>query len=311
MNERKKFEESIGSRLKPLPGPISIEVSAEQGIDLIVEIGRATARRASMFMAFGLTTAGSDEASVHLPGFIQLVDAPREMTDEQMRQFRKDYEAWVVANGFRELINGIEIFLNSYFQILLNAQVHLGVLKAKSHKSHLNKFENKGVADKLGYLEKRYGLTTGFAHYFRTLTGARNCLAHRQGIVGDRDCEKNGALTISWLGIEAHITEADGTVHPISLDTLGPLDTSTFQSGPTLELTTTLVDRELVFYKGQLVEVQPRSLQEICSMTSYVCLKLRQVLLNWLLDEGIKVNGGKLVPDPVASISLEVIEGEG
>lgn len=294
-----------------MSGNLIISVDVKHAVDLTADVGKAAARRASMLMAYGLNSENlAPNADFHLPGFIQLVDAPRKLSSPEMDAFRSEFRDWIVANGFRELLEGMEVFSNSYHRIALNAEIHLGSIGRRKADKLLKQFEKLGVGGKLKLLERRYGFETGFAHYFDSLTRARNCLTHRQGVVGDKDCEEASELRITWLGIDAEITEHDGTKHFIGPETLGPFDSSKFNQGGNAQLTAIMVDRELVFQRGEHVIIPPRHLQEICSMTAYTSLKMRQLLLNWLIKKGLNVNNGQPVQDPIASISLEEFDSD-
>lgn len=113
-----------------------------------------------------------------------------------------------------------------------------------------------------------------------------------------------GAFHLTWLGVDATITEADGTEHFISPETLGPFDSSKFSQDGNARLTVVIVNRERRFEKGERISVPARSLQEICAMTAFTYQKLQQLTLNWLLEQGISVNGGKPAPEPTPSLSL-------
>jgi hypothetical protein len=280
-------------------------VNPEQAIDLAAASGRALVTRASMLMAYALNAANqAKDAAYHLPGFVQFVDAPQDLSPEEMEKFRVDYRNWIVGNGLRALLEDTETFLNALYRIAIDAERHLHRMSDGKAKKLIVDFDKMGVSGKLAVLKQRYRFDTGFSQYVRSLTQARNCLTHRHGIVGAEDCKPGGALELTWLGMDAKITEGDGTEHVISLETLGPFDSSKFSEEGTPQLTAIMVDRHLRFGKGERVTVPARSLQEICSMISYTCLKLRQLMLNWLLQQGVRVNNGKLVPDPAATLSL-------
>lgn len=282
-----------------------LHASPEQAIDLATESGRAMVTRASMLMAYALNAADqAKDAAYHLPGFVQFVDAPRELSSEELEKFRADHRNWIIGNGLRTLMEGTETFLNALYRIAINAERHLHRMRDAKAKKLIADFDKMGVSGKLAVLKQRYRFDTGFGHYFRSLTQARNCLTHRHGIVGAEDCKAGGALELSWLGMDAKITEGDGTEHVISLETRGPFDSSEFSKKGTAQLTAVMVDRHLRFRKGERVTVPARSLQEICSMISYTCLKLRQLLLNWLLAQGVRINNGKPVLDPEAALFL-------
>ena len=106
------------------------------------------------------------------------------------------------------------------------------------------------------------------------------------------------------MGIDGTITESDGTEHSITPDTVGPFDSRTFSQDANPQLTVTIVERILTFGTGDRVEIPPRALQEIYFLTVHTCQILRQLALNWMLDQGIPINGGIPVPPPTVGQSL-------
>lgn len=292
--------------MKYRPDTKTLELEINEAVDWIVERGLHIPKRASMLMAYGFNASNLyADIKHHLPGFIQLIDVPKDPPPQERDFFRADFRRWCVGNGFRELIEGMEDFLNTLYEIIVSADLHFNGGHKKKAEKALKDFEHLGVWVKLKILEKRHGFMTGMGHYYESLTQARNCLTHRNGIVGEKDTKKKGYLELEWLGVDARIEETDGTVHVITLDTLGPIESSQFNTKDDAKLHLTYVNRSLKFRKGDLLEVPPRSLQEICSMSIYTIAKLHQLVMNWMLEHGIHLNQGKPLDDPKVQLLLE------
>ena len=292
--------------MKYIPDTKTLELEINEAVERIVQIGIEVPKRASMLMAYGINASNiNGEIDFHLSGFVQPLETPQKLTQQERYDLKDDFRNWVVGNGFRELLEGTETFLNSLVELIAPADFLFQGKRPDKATKTIKKFEGMGVWQKLKFLEDQYGFKTEMAHYYESLTQARNCLTHRKGIVGDKDIKKKGHLELEWLGVDAKITEHDGTEHILTLETKGPIDSSTFSGNENATLTCTYVKRTLIFQKGELIDVHPRSLQEICSMSIYTCAKLHQLIMNWLMKHGVKINGGKLLDDPVAQILLE------
>ncbi|MCW9054883.1 MAG: hypothetical protein OQJ98_02820 [Candidatus Pacebacteria bacterium] len=292
--------------MKYMPDDKTLELEVNEAIEMIVQNGLHIPKRASMLMAYGVNASNLFADINHqLPGFIQLIDVPKNLSPNDREHLKTDFRNWCIGNGFRELIEGIEAFLNSLFQIIAPTDLYFKGKSSEKAKGAIEKFERFGVWDKLTHLEKRYGFRTEMGHYFESLTQARNCLTHRNGIVGEKDTKKKGYLELEWLGIDIRIEESDGTEHIITLDTLGPIESSKFNTQDNAKMHCTYVNRSLKFNNGDFLEVPPRSLQEICSMSIYTIAKLHQLIMNWLLEYGIHLNNGMPLNDPKAQMLLE------
>lgn len=283
---------------------ITVKGDLNDAFGLVLAKGLIVPQRASMLMAYGINgVSGERDISHNLPGMIQYAQTLQELSASFADTFHRDFLNWVVANGLREMIEGLDVFLADLFLLFLVANPKNNNLSQERRRKICTKFEHQGFSSKLAELEKRYDLQTGMARYFRSLNQARNCLSHRGGVVGEVDCDSDGHLHLEWLGIDAFYTEEDGTIHFVTLDTLGPIDTSGW-SGDKAELTFEMKDRSLKFENGSRIEIAPRELQEICAMGTFTCLKLHQLFVNWLIRNGVFLNGGKLIDDPQAHFSI-------
>jgi len=73
------------------------------------------------------------------------------------------------------------------------------------------KFHRLGLPDKLNHLNEEHGieLDNALSRHMLSINAARNCLVHRDGVVGERD-SVDGRLVVSWRRVKWVITDEDG-----------------------------------------------------------------------------------------------------
>ncbi|MCK1653278.1 hypothetical protein IVA88_17810 [Bradyrhizobium sp. 149] len=130
-----------------------------------------------------------------------------ELTQEQRRGA---HERWVLAKAFQDLMRGVRGSLEeAYFFIeLLNA----GKVKVQTNatlEEVLAPFRTK--AQKLSFPDLMTRVNQGlekpvsFAEAYRSMQSARNCLEHRDGIVGRQDVDVSETLKISVPRLKAFV----------------------------------------------------------------------------------------------------------
>lgn len=281
------------------------QLNTEEKIRFIADIAHAEANRAALFMAHALNASSSvSELDLRLPGFVQYLPNIENPTGEHAEHFRKDFEAWTIGNGLRDLIESTDTYLDHLFRILAPIDQQLKKGRESDTNRQTKKFARLSAAAKLEKLGERFGISTGNERYLRSLTQARNCLSHRRGHIGPEDCGSDNKFHLLWLGVDGTIRESDGTEHIITPETTGPIDAKDINKDGKSQMTVTIVERVAAFDSGQRIEISPRSLQEITFLIVHTGFKVLQLALNWLLDQGLPVNGRKPVPDPVVEQSF-------
>lgn len=168
-----------------------------------------------------------------------------------------EFQRWAAANVLRDLIESFSIFLTEVYREAAGKNL-------RANSITVDKFERKGLEDQLSLLAGDFGVdpawTTRLAGYNR----ARNCLAHRQGIVGPRDTTDGDELVVRWFAFRGE--SASG--HPQqTIDIAGPLNNLIrgvhIEGGATrLELH----DKEKRIRVGSAVEFDPSDVLEICQV---------------------------------------------
>lgn len=115
------------------------------------------------------------------------------------------------ANGLRDLIETFSIFLDRLYEpfFVLNK----GFDGNGKRLSPPKVYERRGITDKLDTLSRILEISETDRKVLVSLNQARNCFAHRRGVVGEPDVDpKVGHMTLVWTAFQFEIEEPDGNV---------------------------------------------------------------------------------------------------
>jgi hypothetical protein len=129
------------------------------------------------------------------------------------------WKQWIVKNGFRdisELVSSVmeEAHAILSFYALLDKQLAgeqlLSEELAKRDKD-IAKFHRSSLSDKLDWLlgQPSFSVSAEKQEEVRSITAARNCIAHRGGVVGPKDVTENGKLVVKWLAVDLALKNGD------------------------------------------------------------------------------------------------------
>jgi hypothetical protein len=267
--------------------PVAAEVSAMSdrlfvNFAEILNIMRVGARRASGFMALGLTAAGKAEpASFNLGNNFSYRFLPDPIDDQLLAVLRKEFSRWVVLNGLRELEQHFAEFLNRLYDALLIAdrreqsdpiQVRL--------KRHL---QDTNIAGKLDRLHREYDISCAARDHLASIATARNVLAHNLGTVDTRHCADGNELVVTWWGLDLVI---GGQVFS------GPIIPPVLV-GEDRSVRSQRSDRRCAFAVNTEIELSAHDLSEIC----WMFLREAEALQNAVIAN-LDANGARRVPLP-------------
>lgn len=163
---------------------------------------------------------------------------------DAIARMRWEYRAWAVGHALADISESIATFLNE----LVRAEA-----RAFGYTDRFDKFERLGLDLKLRALPV-LGLDEDYQSAIESMTRARNCLVHRHGIVGDRDCNDSGELVLAWRGIKLFKVQPTGLVE-FDPSHRGP---ATQQTGDTVQLLVTGIERR--FPLGSRLDLEPSDL---------------------------------------------------
>lgn len=251
------------------PQPININ------LDRIVETLRKGVRRADIFMGIGLN------ASTHAPpishvlateGFHHINLVKDNLTQGEQDHVALEFGKWVRANGIRELIETFSVFCDQLYRALFVMQRLKGDPAMKLMPPA--QFEQKGVGDKMEALSALIEVSEADRRVFRSLNQARNCYAHRQGRIGERDVSADTkSMVLVWNAFQVEAQEPNGNI-VVEQDLVGYL----FEEGGMIQLR--IIERVREFPLGSELVLDKQDLKEICLST----LNIGQRLLHHTID---------------------------
>ncbi|MBL8576130.1 MAG: hypothetical protein JNK47_02805 [Mesorhizobium sp.] len=220
-------------------------------------------RRAVTFMGIGVNAGLAEPPISHLlQGGMQFKVVPDELTESQHQDVAREFTSWIIANAFRELAESFSVFLVEIFKaayVLQNEPVsHATWSKAVS------RFSREGVGKQLSVVSIMLGIEETFTPTFVALNQARNCLAHRRGVVGLPDATEGGKFVMRWRAFA--VTLEDGRDLSLALRDTAPIIIEKDQS-----ISMGMTDREKAFVVGEGIRLDRHDLAEIAMAVHFGC----------------------------------------
>jgi hypothetical protein len=167
---------------------------------------------------------------------------------DTISRMRWEYRAWVVGHALADISECIATFLNEIVGSDAGAFGYTGPY---------DRFERLGLDRKLEALPV-LTLDGDYKAAIHSVTRARNCLIHRHGVVGERDCNDGGALVLTWRGIKLMKILPEGLVE-FDPSHRGP---ATEKRGDMVELSVVGVEKR--FPLGSRLDLEP---VDLCTLS--------------------------------------------
>lgn len=172
--------------------------------------------------AFLLTCARAATENHGLMPDVEGSVVPVKLQPRPVGEVRDESALWITTNALRDCIEEVSLFLEKTRELCAAVSVfeHGDIPLDRWHEvvaSPANSFDRLTFPDKVAFLRQEYGdaLLPGTVEHLITLNAARNCLVHRQGVVGERDCKGSGCLTVRWMSAEIHGRDPEGNEFPV------------------------------------------------------------------------------------------------
>lgn len=252
----------------------------------IQKVADKSVHRAAAFMGLGLNAAyDKNFKNYQLAPITQIEVLPSNLNDDSISHLKNEFALWIIAGGLNELIEGFESFLMKIHLIPLTINLKKGRESRIEAKKERKNFTYMGLKDKLCLLREKHNLSLQSTPYLESLAYARNCFTHRHGIVAEADL-KNGAneLAIEWKGMEVFVSTHEGKEIPIIPS--GGRESIFLKEGGTVKLRPNIV-RSFKFPKGQLINLSPHNLAEICWFMKRTSQEFIQEAQTYVKSQGI------------------------
>lgn len=173
---------------------------------------------------------------------------------------------WLLVNAFRDVAEALAGTLEEVHQVLAmwrfkgthneSAPVKLSDWNAEVVAKQ-ERFHRAGLPEKLEKLEKDFGLTLDptLLASITSINAVRNCLVHRNGVVGTKDADETGSLTLRWRTLKMQIREAGDQWKDFEMP---------YTTKSEAELAVQAVDRTKLFALGQSIAISTTEFSAIC-----------------------------------------------
>jgi len=125
-----------------------------------------------------------------------------------------EFQRWAAKTVLRDLIEDFSFFLTEVYRNAIRAPLNV------PYSATFEQFERKGIEDQLAILSADFPIDAAWISRLTGYNRARNCLAHRQGIVGPRDVTDGNDLVVRWL-----VAKAEASSEPVksTVEAIGPM----------------------------------------------------------------------------------------
>lgn len=230
-------------------------------LDQILGIALLGVRRATAFMGLGVNAAlREDFKAFQLSNLTRIQLLPSSVPEEELREMKSEFRLWVEACGFRELIETFGAYVDAMFRVCLLFQGAKEQMPFPAFKATNASFHKEGFPRKLDILRERFNVASQSANCLVSINSARNCLAHRRGVVGQADLRGVvEGLRVSWIGPDMFLQKPDGSEQ--SLNEIPPEGIATLEGGT---VSMRFIQRDRVFKLREKIALSTRDLAEIC-----------------------------------------------
>lgn len=257
-----------------------------QGIDFekVLELVRLGIRRTSLFMGFAVNMANNPNVRDYdLSHQTKHRVIPAISDENVLVEYKHEFRTWVIANALRELHESFVEYLEKVNQACLTFEYVADEKTPEECDRLQKKFHNAGFPDKFDILRRQFTVTTQHKDGWLSVNAARNCLTHRRGVIGPEDFNEVDHLQLRWRALDIYFIPAGGA--PVLNHDIPPGGLS--MQGGVLE--SNYVDRSCTFEKGQLVELSPLQLAEICAFADEAAVELANSAVEFARKKGILV----------------------
>lgn len=254
-------------------------------LDRLAEISLKGIRRTSVFMSFGINSARDKSfKDYQLPRETTFRVMPDNLSDDQIEEFKKHYEHWIISCGLRELIETFSVYLCRIYKVCLKSALHKKAIVVEKPHDKIKSFEWKGVEKQLKNLRQLFAVETSKEKYIKSINQARNCITHRRGIVGVEDLSGDSNLKITWWALDFNIETPNG--EKISFNPPYSKEGIFLKDGGSFSVK--VIDKEREYKIGDVIKLSPSDLSEICMVVKIATQEILSSAVNYM--ESIAIN---------------------
>jgi hypothetical protein len=219
-------------------------------------------------MGLGLNAAHRDDFNDYelhkipiVPGqtWLPMDFFPRGLPPARVNEFKAEFATWIVACGFRELIEHYALFLDHIHKSCLTIFQNRGKLGDLNPQKAQAEFNRRlGIPDKLDKLKSRFSVAPIDPDSIKQLYEARNCLTHDHGTIMPKRCDANSQFVLTWTAMDVIARGENSGAELPAVELIG----KTTDKPMIIEMR--VVRRERKFALGSKLALSQQDLSEIC-----------------------------------------------
>lgn len=280
-------------------------------LDAIAGIAQIGILRTAVFLGLGLNSAHDPNLRDYSLDHLSPIHlAPPQVDDETLQAYKQEYANWIIACGFRELTETFAVFLDAIHSVCLAILVRSQHEYSRGKLQSLSRgFSQRGIRGKLEQLKAQFGITPEAPECLSSISQARNCLAHRRGVVGREDCDGADSMCVRWRRLEAFYEHPEGVAHVIEF----PISDPPIILPEGVGLNMRYAEATRSFPVGTRLVFDAKALHEICVFVNLSTNEIRVATAQYAGRQGIPVHvkGGVSGEQHAFEVSHEEVGPDG
>lgn len=239
-----------------------------------------------MFMGLGLNAALDPNFKAYeLTEITSIQLVPPDADEKTLKHYKEHFSLWIIACGLRELMETFATFLDEVHSASLLIAESVGRTSTTDRVARDKKYRQKGIKEKLDLLKQGFDMESNYTEALKTIHQARNCLTHRQGIVGPEDCFGGQNLIVKWFGLDIYTETPSGDIIPLQ-----PLPPGGIMLPEGGQVKMRFTERLRTFPLKSPVTFSPRDLAEICHLVLLSTDEIISSAQAYAIKEGIPMS---------------------
>lgn len=248
-------------------------------LDFLRNIGMRGVNRAAGFLGLAFRHPGEPlPTTISMSNFNNYQFLPEPLEPALAGELVSEFNAWLVGNALLELDRHFSLFVDDVWRVLDHTELHETALTEPFKLSDISHYTS--ASTKYGKIAERLEVADPRVDRMWSITNARNCLAHAAGRVTPRHAGSEGRLKIMWLALQPELHQ-DGKVVVMDKPVRAP------DPSKEAQVVMAIVQRERFFDVGEVIDLTPLELHELCLHYVIVIDTVMSALMDRFKAKGI------------------------
>ena len=199
------------------------------------------------------------------------------------------FSKWVIHRILRDQTEFFSFYLLELFQtctIIAQADKSIRPKDIVEGLKAGKMFDGASLKQRLSTLRQRFQLVTPYGEELICLNKLRNVMAHYDGVVSAKNCDKSGRLKIKWPGNTYRLLRRDTGKYVNYADVPKP-----FKGDDYAQIETVFLNKQRVtmYHANDRIELSPAQLEELNLFYLHVLNEFQKELIEFARAHGVRV----------------------